>query len=485
MDKYLVPLSPTSEAPKPNLRPRWKRSLVELHGRFQSKYRHEFSGLLMQSYSQVGSYAHSYHIGGVPCQTHVNGIADFADVHPRQAIKKQGISSLDFDTKGIYLASVTKLGCLTVHDFETLHCNGYELSPCLKEDETTHLLHLSTHQQLDIVRWNIANQDEIACASMKSNEVLIFDVGYISSRPVEVLRKRHAITVHGCDIQKGLSDIAFISNDESRLLASDIYGAINLWDRRMSDLPCLELRTNSGGTLNSIQLDVENQIIFGAGKHGNIYMWDLRGGRTSAAFQSHKEVHHHPLTSIKLASVLEKIGSLKAQSDIIPKEVHSINLDPSCPYQLAFHLDDGWSGVLDIHNFQVTHIHCPPPAWLNGSNLSSDLSYLRKPSWLPTSSIYAIGSSSDAGIHLLDFYPDPSSPCHVDYDENMQIIFGIKNRHRQNSFVPLTEIVTVCATHPLDGSIVAGTKQSSLLVISQRHQSCKGCEDFPSIKPER
>ncbi|KAK9991050.1 hypothetical protein SO802_026035 [Lithocarpus litseifolius] len=31
-------------------------------------------------------------------------------------------------------------------------------------------------------------------------------------------------------------------------------------------------------------------VIFGAGKHGVIYMWDIRGGRGSAAFQSHKEV---------------------------------------------------------------------------------------------------------------------------------------------------------------------------------------------------
>jgi hypothetical protein len=29
--------------------------------------------------------------------------------------------------------------------------------------------------------------------------------------------------------------------------------------------------------------------------------------------------------------------------------------------------------------------------------------------------IYAVGSSSDKGIHLLDFYPDPSSPSYVDH----------------------------------------------------------------------
>lgn len=32
----------------------------------------------------------------------------------------------------------------------------------------------------------------------------------------------------------------------------------------------------------------------------------------------------------------------QAQSKIVPQEIHSIDLDPSCSYQLAFHLDDGW-----------------------------------------------------------------------------------------------------------------------------------------------
>lgn len=465
----MVPLEPSHDSLRPIRRHRWKRSAIELNGRFESRYRHDISGLLMQSYSEIGAFAHLYHINGVQCQTHMNRIANGMYMDLQVPIRKQGISALEFDSKGIYLASVTKLGCLTVHDFESLYCQTIEISTCLEEGETRHLLHLSTDHQLDVVRWNLANQDEVACTSMKSNEVLIFDVGYISSEPVVVLQKRHTINAH-----KGLSDIAFTSTDDSRLFASDMCGVIHLWDRRASDFPCLELTTNSRTTLNSIQLNEENQIIFGAGKLGVIYMWDLRGGRTSAAFQSHKEVYHPPLASIKLASMLEKIEPLKAQADIISKEIHSVDLDPSCPYQLAFHLDDGWSGVLDIHNFQVTHIHCPPPAWLNGSNSSADVSYVRKPSWLPTYSIYAVGSSSDNGIHLLDFYPDSSSPCHVEYSEDMQNSSGVKNQRKQNMFVPLSEGVTACATHPLNGTIIAGTKQSSLLVISQRHKSCQG-----------
>jgi hypothetical protein len=32
------------------------------------------------------------------------------------------------------------------------------------------------------------------------------------------------------------------------------------------------------------------QTVFGATKNGTIHVWDLRGGRASAAFQSHNEV---------------------------------------------------------------------------------------------------------------------------------------------------------------------------------------------------
>ncbi|XP_050371547.1 uncharacterized protein LOC126789434 [Argentina anserina] len=423
----------------------------------------------MQSYSELRAFRHMYHIDGNPCQTHANRAVNGTFQAP---VTKEGISALDFDNKGIYLASVTKSGCLTVHDFEILYCQSTEPSLRLEEDEAKHVLHLSVAQQLDFVRWNRANQDEVVCTSMKRNEVLVFDISYISSTPSEVLKTKPRPGILGSNFQKGLSDIAFTSCEDSRVLAADTDGVIHIWDRRTSTVPYLELTTNSRGSLNSIQLNAEDQIIFGAGRHGVIYAWDLRGGRTSSFFKGSKEGSRPPLTSLNLSSMLEKIGPLKEQSAIVSKEIHSINLDPGCPHQLAFHLDDGWSGVLDVHNLEVTHIHCPPPAWLNDS-VDSDLSFLRKPSWLPTNSIYVVGSSTDSGIHILDFYPDSSSPSHVDYDENANRLSGVKDHQAmQNRFIDLSEGVTACAVHPLNSTIIAGTKHSSLLMVSQTHKSC-------------
>ncbi|XP_060973081.1 uncharacterized protein LOC133038788 isoform X1 [Cannabis sativa] len=471
MEKYLVPLEPLNEVSKPVRRQQWRRSLIELNGRFDPKYRHSVSDLLIQSYSEVGAFPHLYHhLNGTPCLTHINRVANAGYIHGQALIKKsvfkEGISALDFDNKGIYLVSVTKSGCLTVHDFETLYCQSNQSSECV-EDEAKLVLHLTRQQQLDCVRWNLANQDEVVCSSLRSNNLLVFDIGYITSEPAQVLKIRPTLSLHNFNLDKGVSDIASTAGD-SRLFASDTHGVVNVWDRRLGVFPCLELTTNSRSTINSIQLNLENQIIYGANKDGVIYMWDLRGGRPASAFRSHKEICHSPLTSLKLSSVIMKIGLLKAQSDIIAKEIHSININPSCPHQLAFHLDDGWSGVLDTFNFDVTHIHCPPPAWLNESNLA-DSSCLRKPSWLPTNSIYAVGSSSDIGIYLLDFYPDHSSPSHVDFKEDEGNAPGVT---KQNRFVPLSEPVTSCAVHPLNGSIIAGTKYSSLLMVSQKQQPC-------------
>ncbi|MQL94142.1 hypothetical protein Taro_026796 [Colocasia esculenta] len=70
----------------------------------------------------------------------------------------------------------------------------------------------------------------------------------------------------------------------SELLASDSEGLIHIWDRRLGSLPHLELTTNTRSQLNSIQLDIEERV------------------------------HHPLLTSMKIAAMLDKIASLKANS---------------------------------------------------------------------------------------------------------------------------------------------------------------------------
>ncbi|XP_071734829.1 uncharacterized protein [Rutidosis leptorrhynchoides] len=479
MEKYAVPVAPISENPNPIPKSHWKRSLIELNGKLERNYIRSVSPLLTQSYSEIGAFPHAYFINQSPCRTHITQFHSFPMMHVvyaeaeldgdgiRLDMSRLGVSALEFTKNGYYLASVTRSGCLTVHDFESLYCqsNGSVVDPGL--DEEKQVMHISLSSGINAVRWNPADQYEIACTSLSNDEISIFDIGYDTSQVPEVLRKRPTVSVHGSSVRRGLSDIALF-DDGARVLASDTCGVINMWDRRVGNLPQIGLTTNATSGLTSIQL-IGDQGIYGASKSGFIYVWDLRGGRSSSAIGSQTEVQCAPLTSVKLASLLNQIGPLKAQSNILPKEIQSIDINPTCPYQLGFHLEDGWSGVLDTHTFQVSHIHCPPP-WMDEANTVMPICPPRKSSWLLEHSIYAVGSASSNGLHLLDMYPHPSSPCHVDYDDSKS---PKKTLERNNIFVPLSERVTACATHPLNGAIVTGTVEASLLMISQKHLSFK------------
>ncbi|CAN8256516.1 unnamed protein product [Cochlearia groenlandica] len=463
MEKYLV--SPESPPPKSTARVRrpWNRSSIELNGRLDANHRHELYTLVSHSYSEVFALSLSIHLFRE---------VDSSFEKSRFLVNLRGVAGLEFDNKGIYVASVTRSGCLTVHDFETLYCQS-KLGPGSMEDESKHVVHLTfpLGREFDVAKWNPTNQNELVCTSRKRDRVSIFDISYMSSLPTEDLQTRQKLSIIGRKISRGLSDVAISSDEDSRILAPDTLGTVHVWDKRASISPCIELSTNKYDSIKSVQIYVDNQTIFGAGKEGIIHIWDLRGGSNSIAFQSSKNTSNLPLTSLHLAPMLQNIASLKAQSEIVPKEIHSINVNPSSPHQLAFHLDDGWSGVVDIYKSEVTHVHCPPPSWLDGSNNVADL-VLRKPSWLPTSSIYVVGSMSEKGIHVLDFHPSSKSPCHVDFDEESERKEKREVCNYSNKFVSLSETVTGVAAHPLNSMILAGTqKSSSLVLIGQRPNS--------------
>ncbi|KAL6634060.1 hypothetical protein ACP70R_026731 [Stipagrostis hirtigluma subsp. patula] len=473
MDKFLVAAPPHSDegtAPQLPRRHRWRRIAAELDGRIDARFRHRESRLLLDSFAEIGAFDHKYYMDGEQrCRTYVDRMISASNLHFHPS--REGISAMEFDTKGIYLASVTFSGCLTVHDFETLYCSVYGPSSSLPDDSSNYLLHISNPVPLHAVRWNPGNQDELACTSSQIEKVFLFDIGYVSSTPTEVLQKgKSKFPALYSETRKGLTDVTFASDDKSRIFASGLDGAVYMWDRRQSKTHCLELVASPESQFNSVKLNMDNRTVFGASKSGTIHAWDLRGGRASAAFQSHNEVQQ--LLSVKISTLLGKITSLKEQSNIVSSPILSIDFNPSCSYQLAFHLDDGWSGVLNVNSLSVSHLHCPPPAWLDSMDLALQ-KHLSKPTWLPTSSIYAVGSSSNDGIYLLDFHPHTSSACHVDYNEETRCS---EVQPAENKFVPLSQRVLSCAAHPLSHTIVAGTQFSSLLMLSQKYETIRNPE---------
>uniref|UniRef100_A0A0E0CMP7 Uncharacterized protein n=1 Tax=Oryza meridionalis TaxID=40149 RepID=A0A0E0CMP7_9ORYZ len=457
MEKFLVAAPPPSgDAPAAPVLPRrhrWSRVAAELDGRIDARFRHRESVRLRDSFSEIRTFSHNYYMEGQErCTTYMNRVVNDS-VLGFQAVR-EGISAMEFDKKGIYLASVTASGCLTVHDFETLYCSTYGPSRGLPDESSNYLLHISNSMPLCAVRWNPANQDEIVCVSRQTDMVLLFDIGCVSSTPTEILRKGRSRYPVLSEFRKGLTDVAFSSDDKSWLFASGLDGAVFMWDMRLSKKHCLELIGHPESQFSSVKLNIDNRTVFAATKEGTVHAWDLRGGRASAAFQSHNEVQQ--LSSVKISTLLGKIPSLKDQTNIVSSEILSIDFNPSCSYQLAFHLDNGWSGALNINTLSVSHLHCPPPDWLEHMNFMWQKLH-RKPTWLPTSSIYAVGSASNTvGMHLLDFHPDTSSACHVDYNE--EIRGSDEKKPAANKFIPSSQRVVSCAAHPFCHTILAGTQ---------------------------
>ncbi|BFI04286.1 hypothetical protein MPTK1_1g11920 [Marchantia polymorpha subsp. ruderalis] len=235
--------------------------------------------------------------------------------------------------------------------------------------------------------------------------------------------------------------------------------------------------------LNSIQLSSDEQMLYCGSEGGYIYLWDLRGGKNSAFVSSAKD-YNQPVAAIRIENQLRKISSLRAQTDICPSSVDAISLNPACEKQLAFHLSCGWSGVLDMSTLDVTHIHCPPPPW---SHIMSDqrdsISVFstpgvatvptfqprtdvrrRKPVWLNTFPVYAVGSGSDSKVHMLDFTLGPKSRYSLDH-------YRSNSEKEWQTELRTSEAVVAIASHPLNDTLVAGCEEGKLLLIGQKKSS--------------
>ncbi|CAI0412331.1 unnamed protein product [Linum tenue] len=197
---------------------------------------------------------------------------------------KDATSGLEFDPTGEFLASVNRVGCLTIQRFQTLR---YYSDHIVRK--TGGLLISSKSIELVVVQvadfgalkvqnarptqlkmdCNVATS--VACTSMFPGEVLIYDLASFSSDPLTVLRLNRGTRI---------TDVAFNGSDDSRLYGSGLNGIVNVWDPRTSYLPCLELVTHELVhdilSLKSIQLHQDSQKVFGGDHSGNVFMWDIR-----------------------------------------------------------------------------------------------------------------------------------------------------------------------------------------------------------------
>ncbi|KAJ7299661.1 hypothetical protein O6H91_Y181700 [Diphasiastrum complanatum] len=331
------------------------------------------------------------------------------------------VSCVDFDTKGIYLACVTSNGSLSINDYEILYCcsmEGYKVEPVKP------IVEISTRQRLEAVRWCPFNLDEVFEAKYRSWP------GHQSGR-------------------YGFLDLTYAKQKDSRIFASGVDGKVHMWDRRAGEASYGALSSYpAAGSLITLQLSRDEQLIYAGSEGGNIYAWDLRGGKVSTAFATPRE----------------------AQTSIVKSAVRSISLSPSCGQHLAFHLDNSWSGLLDLVSLEVTHIHCPPPPW----EVHQTCILRKRPAWLSAHSVYAVSSDLGSYLNLLDFSPGPKSQYHVKYGSCEADLRSDVTRDQPPNLLQVSKPVSALACHPFNDHLVAGTEAGSLLLLVPNTKLAQG-----------
>ncbi|KAJ7299664.1 hypothetical protein O6H91_Y181700 [Diphasiastrum complanatum] len=378
------------------------------------------------------------------------------------------VSCVDFDTKGIYLACVTSNGSLSINDYEILYCcsmEGYKVEPVKP------IVEISTRQRLEAVRWCPFNLDEVAYVGAQSNKVFFHDLTCVSNKPVEVFEAKYRSWPGHQSGRYGFLDLTYAKQKDSRIFASGVDGKVHMWDRRAGEASYGALSSYpAAGSLITLQLSRDEQLIYAGSEGGNIYAWDLRGGKVSTAFATPREVCFPPLAGIKLEHLFKKISLLQAQTSIVKSAVRSISLSPSCGQHLAFHLDNSWSGLLDLVSLEVTHIHCPPPPW----EVHQTCILRKRPAWLSAHSVYAVSSDLGSYLNLLDFSPGPKSQYHVKYGSCEADLRSDVTRDQPPNLLQVSKPVSALACHPFNDHLVAGTEAGSLLLLVPNTKLAQG-----------
>lgn len=484
MDKFVVHESgPSFPSNKRRLlsRQRWNASAYQLDGKLPAAYKHSLLNAMLLSYSEMGSFAQSNLSRDFPPPVHapvwqgsvVDTLSSFTEIVGMASgntffTSRPIVTCVEFDAQGVYVASVSSNGCLSIHDFETLYCT----SGGREAEEVKPTVHVHTRHKLEAMRWNPNNQDEVACVASGSNNVYLYDIASFSQDPRQKLQFKPK-TQRGQPAS--LFDLSYSTIDKDRMIACGNDNNVHVWDRRVGKLPTMSLPApTGGGDLNSLQLLRDEHLILAGSEGGHIFLWDLRGGRSSAAFVTSGEVYHPPLRSVKVATLLEDISDLKAQTRIENSSVHSISLNPSYGYHLGFHLNNGWSGVLDLLDFSVSHIHCPPPSWLDHECAPWLNVRRRRPAWLTSYPVYAVGCTMECHINVLDFTPGPKSQCSVNSNCHTDHA-SVKGKWKKQ--LHTSEPVVAIASHPTNDYLLAGTQAGSLLLIGQKSKTASTEEE--------
>ncbi|XP_024521731.1 uncharacterized protein LOC112343074 isoform X1 [Selaginella moellendorffii] len=377
---------------------------------------------------------------------------------PPSMSRQSYVSDIEFNTEGTLVAFTTSTGYMNIHAYDSI-LSGKRMPPVAA---------YSLCGKLQAVRWNPLDQLQVACVAESVGSVIIFDVRH---RQPESLEKMQVFrTKPGTETHRGLYDVQC----KSWKIFACASGGVYVWDRRAGNLSTATLRAPSfAGTMLSLDITSDEQVLLAGSSSGHIFAWDIRGGKASScsAFSSPNNVDQHPLGIISMSTALQEIPDLRVDFLLLllmlaiillfQSQTYTGDLSVTCVRlnssgdQLAFGLNKGWSGVINMLNFQeITHIHCPPSLWELGS-----LSWLSttKLTWLLSLPVVAVASGD---LRFLEF-SGPGSRHHV----------SSRNNGCAPVVIEMADGVYSVAAHPSDGCLMVGTQEHTHLVAHDKQFS--------------
>jgi WD40 repeat protein len=252
------------------------------------------------------------------------------------------INDVLFDPSGVYIATGTSDGKISIYDFHQSLENSYasylerlrrkrrDSAEGFPTPQTTDplallssaLLTMTSSSGVTKVEW-MSNQRVCASLSGKS-EVCVYDLETYQGAAAHTLMS---------SVRSSILDIAIPAS--SRLQSSQfVYaglrdGSIRIWDTRAGSKPSKFLLDLEGrGATNSLRVSDDGQVLCSGGESGRVSLWDIRNEKVS-------------LRSWNLTSA-----------------VASLTFHPEKRYEIAYQLRSSAYGLIDIRDTRVL-FHCP------------------------------------------------------------------------------------------------------------------------------
>ena len=413
----------------------------------------------------------------------------------RVSSMNNAVNAIEFDPTGRFVTTGTNAGAIDVQDVGTLRVTRGELY-CPK-------LKLSTDRYVESLKWD-GTRSMVMTVCDTANSVIAYkgdSVRIAGPRGVEqrtnVMHKYYAVgnETNGNDL--GLHDLVLDPRDPTRIFAAASDGRAYLWDTRMSGERQTAQFSSGARTspITSLVASHDGHTVIGAdGTRGDVLIWDARKGsaktiKTFGAIGNSAETYSI-VAQLSIPKLLRKTA-LATDVKIENTGAHWIGYDPMDSRRLGYHLNNGWSGVIDLMKPCVTHAHCPPAPWLEAHQsvvlaenelepgaFSVPISDLRRRTacWLPDGGALAVGLGVKPGIRVLDFAPSTKSRHWVhdmtitDLDKEPDERYGYGN---DPTFIETSSKIFSTAVHPHHhGEIVAGG-ESVLCLIGYGETACE------------